>query len=315
MTTRERLFARWRRTGRMGRACFAATATFLAVALAATGLGAAWLAGYKVPIASGATYLRVEKLSVAGDASRSSGPGAPIFVMLVGNDSRPGVGGSRGDALHLLGINPKLHAATMLDIPRDTCWQGDKINRANAEGGASEQARAVGDLVGVPVTYAVDVDFAGFIALVDGAGGVTVDVPTVMHDHYSGAYFQPGPQHFNGLNALAFSRDRHDFPQSDIIRTGNQGLLILAAIGQLEKEATSAVGQFHLLTLVYQHAQLAGVGLTDLYRLGRLLEQIPAKNIRSVTIPTAGSGECLDLAGTASGLFADFRDDGVLQHN
>ena len=55
-----------------------------------------------------------------------------------------------------------------------------------------------------------------------------------MHDTYSGAYFQPGPQHLNGSAALAFSRDRHDFPQSDIIRTDNQGLLILAAIAQLQ---------------------------------------------------------------------------------
>ena len=113
-------------------------------------------------------------------------------MLLVGNDSRPGVGGSRGDALHLVGINPKLHKATILDIPRDTCWNGDKINAANAEGGAAAQAQAVGGLVGVPVTYVVDVDFAGFQGLVDGVGGVNMNIPTVMHDTYSGAYFQPG---------------------------------------------------------------------------------------------------------------------------
>ena len=221
--------------GRVKRALLAACAVVVAAAVGVTALGAAWLAGYKVPLASGATWLRVEKLARAGDADRSSSPTDPFFVLLVGNDDRPGVGGARGDALHLVGVNPKLHKATMLDIPRDTCWNGDKINAANAQGGAPAQAAAVGGLVGVHVGYAVDVNFDKFVALVDGVGGLTMNVPTAMHDSYSGAYFQPGVQHLTGDQALRFSRDRHDFPQSDIIRTGNQGLLILAAISQLQR--------------------------------------------------------------------------------
>ena len=284
----------------------------LAVTLGIAGLGAAWLAGYKVPLASGATYLRVQKLAPIAAASESGSPTAPFFVLLVGNDDRPGVGGSRGDALHLVGVNPTLHKATMLDIPRDTCWNGDKINAANAEGGAPAQAAAVGGLIGVTVNYAVDVNFAGFQGLVDGVGGVTMDVPTVMHDTYSGAYFQPGVQHFDSTQALAFSRDRHDFPQSDIIRTANQGLLILAAISQLQKQSDNAAGQFRLISLLYQHAQLSGLGINDLYRLGRVMYDIPMSQIRSVTIPVT-NGSCLGLGSSAPGMFADFRDDAVLE--
>jgi len=205
-----------------------------------------------------------------------------------------------------------LHKATMLDIPRDTCWNGDKINAANAEGGAPAQAAAVGGLVGVTVNYAVDVNFAGFTGLVDGVGGVTMDVPTVMHDTYSGAYFQPGVQHLDSTQALAFSRDRHDFPQSDIIRTANQGLLIIAAISQLQKQTDNAAGQFHLISLLYQHAQLSGLGISDIYRLGRVMYEIPPSQIRAVTIPIT-SGQCLGLGSGASGMFADFRDDAVLE--
>jgi LCP family protein required for cell wall assembly len=287
-------------------------ALVVAAALALTGLGAAWFAGYKLPLASGATYLRVEKIVGAGDADASNAPTTPFFVLLVGNDDRPGVGGARGDALHLVGVNPKLHAATMLDIPRDTCWNGDKINAANAQGGGPAQAAAVGGLVDVPVTYVVDVNFDKFTALVDGVGGLTMNVPTRMQDPYSGAYFEPGVQHMNGAAALSFSRDRHDFPQSDIIRTGNQGLLILAAINQLQAEANTAAGQFHLITLLYQHSQLSGLGVSDLFRLGRVMYDIPGNKIRSVTIPIAG-GNCLSLGSDAPGLFADFRDDAVLE--
>jgi LCP family protein required for cell wall assembly len=298
------------------RTVIATCALVVALALGVTALSAAWLAGYRLPLASGATYLRVEKLTPVAQANRAGGPNAPFFVLLVGNDSRPGVGGARGDALHLVGINPKLHKATMLDIPRDTCWDGDKINAANAEGGPAKQAAAVGGLVGVPVGYAIDVDFAGFTSLVDGVGGLNMNVPTAMHDTYSGAYFAAGPQHMNGGAALAFSRDRHDFPQSDIIRTANQGLLILAAVKQLQHQMSSPSGQFRLITLLYsqlyQHAQLDNLGIADLYHLGRILEQVPVSQIRSVTIPTIG-GQCLTLDSSAAGLFADFRDDAVLE--
>lgn len=304
--------ARPKARNRAKRALLAATAVTLAVTLGIAGLAAAWLAGYKVPLASGATYFRVAKLAPAGTADEANSPTAPFFILLVGNDDRPGVGGSRGDALHLVGVNPKLHRATMLDIPRDTCWNGDKINAANAQGGGPAQALAVGGLIGVHVSYVVDVNFAGFQALVDGVGGVTMNVPTAMHDTYSGAYFAPGVQHLNSIAALAFSRDRHDFPQSDIIRTGNQGLLILAAISQLQQQTRSAAGQFHLITLLYQHAQLSGLGLTDLYRLGRIMYDIPSNGIRSVTIPIGGGG-CLSLGAAAPGMFADFRDDAVLE--
>src|SRR5438477_8515216 len=104
-------------------------------ALGCAGVFAAWLAGMHVPIASGATYLRVEKIAPLASADRTSGElTSPFFILLVGNDSRPGVGGARGDALHVLGVNPAKHQATLLDIPRDTGWNGDKLHAGNPHG-------------------------------------------------------------------------------------------------------------------------------------------------------------------------------------
>ena len=282
--------------------------TLLAVA-AAGGLTAAWLAGIRVPVASGATYMEIQKLAAADAAGA---PTNTFFIALVGSDFRPGVGGARGDALHLVGVNPATHIATMLNVPRDTCWDGDKINSAHAQGGPRGMANALGGLVGVPVSYVVSVDFAGFQGLVDGMGGVQINVPMAMDDEYSGAVFAPGDQRLNGAQALAFSRNRHDFPNSDISRTGNQGLLILSALAQLQREAHGALGEFKAAALIGRHAQLDGMGLTDVYRLGRVAEALNPAAARSVTIPVGG-GQCLPLVGDARGLFADFADDATLQ--
>lgn len=299
---------------RVKRALIIGCASVVAVALSIAGLSAAWLAGYKMPLASGATYLRVQRLAPAGGADESNSPTAPFYVLLVGNDERPGISGARGDALHLVGVNPRLRRATILNIPRDTCWNGDKINAANAQGGGPASAAAVGGLAGVPVSYVVEVNFANFEAIVNGVGGVAINMPFEMSDSYSGAYFQPGVQRLNGTQALAFSRNRHDFPSSDIARTGNQGLLIVAAITQLQNEAKTAGGQFRLIRLLYQHAQLSGFGIMDLYRLGRIMYRVPPEQVRSVTIPLGGGG-CLGLGADAPGFFADFRDDAVLQNH
>jgi LCP family protein required for cell wall assembly len=298
-----------RRTKRVLLGLAAATTAFV---IACVGISAAWLAGIHVPLASGATYLRISKVAPLSSADRvAAGPGAPFFILLVGNDSRPGVGGARGDALHVLGVNPAMHRASMIDIPRDTCWNGDKINAGNTQG-PRQQANDVGGLLGVPISYVVDVDFAGFTGLVDGVGGVNVNVPTVMHDTYSGAYFQPGMQHMNGQQALAFSRDRHDFPTSDIVRTHNQGILILDAMRQLRSQMQNAPGEFKLLALLGRHAQLDGIGMKDLYRLGRVAFSLDPDQIANVTMPYT-MGSCLGVGAGAASLFADFRDDGVLE--
>ncbi|HEY3831193.1 MAG TPA: LCP family protein [Acidimicrobiia bacterium] len=291
-------------------------AALVTIMLALTGLAASWLAGVHIPFVEGKTYIAVQKLHAAF-TPRPDGSNGPLFIMFIGSDLRPGVGGARGDALHLMGINPTLHQATILDIPRDTCADvpgsgHTKINAANEGGNAAQQTQAVASLVGVPVSYAVEVDFAGFMALVDGVGGVDVNIPYPMHDSYSNADFDPGPRHLNGVLALAFARDRHSFPTSDIQRTWDQGYLMIAAIQKLEKSYSTIAGRFQLAALMMQHAQLSGMDLQDLVKLGQVADDIAPNGIKTVTMPSTG-GNCLTPTASARALFADFRDDGVLE--
>jgi LCP family protein required for cell wall assembly len=296
---------------RLKRILLLTTALFTAMLVAFAGLFAAWLAGVHIPLASGTTYLRVEKLPGAEGANRvAGGLTNPFYVLLVGNDSRPGIGGARGDALHVMGINPKLKRATMINIPRDTCWNGDKINVANTRGPRAS-AEAVGGMIGVPIAYVVDVDFAGFEALVDGVGGVDVNVPMPMDDHFSGAVFSQGKNHMTGRQALAFSRNRHDFPNSDITRTSNQGVLILDAMRHLQKKMQDAPGEFRLLALLGRHARLDGIGIKDLYRLGRIAFSLDPDEIQNITLPV-NNGGCLSPGAGSGELFADFRDNAIV---
>jgi polyisoprenyl-teichoic acid--peptidoglycan teichoic acid transferase len=294
----------------------AAIATPLCLLLALCLLFAAWLNGARIPFASGTTWFTVQKV---GSAHYNGEPTQPIFFLVVGNDSRGGPGNALGDALHLIGVNPALHKATMLDIPRDTGAEipghgFDKINAAFSRGGLRLQAETVAKMVGVNIPYAITTDFGGFISMVDGVGGIDVNVPFVMHDSFSGADFQPGPIHMNGTQALAFSRDRHDFPIGDLQRSENQGTFILAALAKLRAQNPDATGTINLMATLGRHATLDGIGLRDLYRLGRLALDFDPSQVRNVRIPVgSGSGTRLALDSSAQSLFQDFADDGVLQ--
>lgn len=245
-----------------------------------------------------------------------------VFALLIGSDERPGLDGRRGDALHVVGLNPSAGRATILNIPRDT-WvdipgrgQG-RVNEAFHFGGAALQAETVRRLTGAPISYVLVTTFAGLEAMVDALGGVNVQVPFHMDDRNSGAAFHAGMQRLNGRQALAFSRNRH-IPDGDIRRTGNQGQLLVHALSDLRGKGTSATDVVRYLDVLYRNVRPHGIGSTDLFRLGRAALAIEPGNVRNFTIPVRvgmrGSASVVFLRQPlATSVFRDFADDGVLQ--
>lgn len=250
-------------------------------------------------------------------------PGEPVFVLVMGQDARPGQAQSRGDALHVIGINPAEGKATILNIPRDT-WTNipgrgiDKINAANYYGGPLLQARAVSALVGVDISIVLSTGFDGLADMVDELGGVNVDVPFAMNDRTSGAVFPAGTVRMDGGAALAFARNRN-LSGGDFTRTQDQGILILAGLSKFQDSAPTAANAVKWMAVLARHVRLDGIGLGDLYRLGRVALTVDPKDVRNITMPgSAGSAanqSVVFVGGSAPALFADFRDDAILQRN
>ena len=289
----------------------------LAVALTFTGLlMAVALEGGLVSAARQEPAFTIHKI----DQAHFAGTNGLTFMLAIGSDGRAGVGGSRGDALHLIGVNPEKGQATMLDIPRDT-WVDipgrgrERVNAALQFGGPELQARTVSALTGVPIAFTITTNFGGLIDMVNELGGVDVDVPQAMNDRFSGAVFPQGRVHMDGHQALAFSRNRH-VGDGDLTRTHNQGVLILAALAKLRTDQgpTSVV---RTLNVLLRHASADGVSAGDLYRLGRLALSIDPSNLRNVVMPArlgqVGPASVVFPGPGADSLFADFRDDAVLQ--
>ena len=166
----------------------------------------------------------------------------PIFILILGSDSRPGTPLDRGlcDSIHILGINPKAKRATLVGIPRDSyvpiaTGGTNKINSALAQGGAQGMIDTVEDLTGVRLDYYVITGFDGMKRIFDALGGLKVNAPYSFEGH-EGTPFKEGRQTLTGAQALEFARTRKSLAQGDFDRSMNQGRLLLAAFSQFMAE-------------------------------------------------------------------------------
>ena len=174
----------------------------------------------------------------AGVIPARSSPGRKVNILLLGVDERKGDRG-RSDTILLLSMDWLTHRTRLLSIPRDTrVMLGkhyDKINASYASGGPEGTAKAVEDLLGVPVHYYVLTNFRGLAEIVDALGGVPVVVEKAMNydDPYQDLHIhlKPGAHVLDGRQALGYVRFRNE-PEGDIARTRRQQQFILSMVAQ-----------------------------------------------------------------------------------
>lgn len=169
-----------------------------------------------------------------------------VNILLMGLDYRDWEGGgpSRTDSMMLFTIDPVTRSAGMLSIPRDL-WVDvpgfgyGKINTAyylgelyQVDGGGPALAiQTVDQLLGVEINYYAQIDFNAFVEFIDLIEGIDVDVPEAISIDPLGpkntVYLEPGTQHLDGAQALAYARNR-DTIGSDFDRAKRQQQVIMA---------------------------------------------------------------------------------------
>ena len=147
---------------------------------------------------------------------------------------------------------------------------------------------------------------------------MTIEVTEPMHDRDSGTAFDPGTYTMPGEWLLAYSRDRKSYPaEGDRQRSVNQGKAIVAALATLRAQNPGAAGTARLVATLARHVRTDGMDLGQLYDLGRLALSLDPSRVKNVLLPTGASsgGTNLAVAAGAQDLFADFRDDAILQNH
>jgi LCP family protein required for cell wall assembly len=238
-----------------------------------------------------------------------------VNIMLLGSDAGVGRTGTRTDTIIVVSIEPETGDAAMFAVPRNlteaplpegmgiwdcNCFP-DIITHLWANGewypdafpGPQEPSinalkASLGLIFGVEMHYYAKVDLAGFAAMIDAVGGVTINVPkrlvdeTYPHENGGTEYivFEEGEQHLDGHQALAYGRIRRH--SGDFARMHRQRCLLGALVAQTEISDLVA-GHRELAVAIAEHVD-TDIPLDALGDFVELLGRVDLDRLASLRI-------------------------------
>jgi LCP family protein required for cell wall assembly len=252
------------------------------------------------------------RMADSGDLS-ALGDGEGIYL-IVGSDSRanvpPDLGsfgdfpGERADVIMLAQVASGRRQ--LLSIPRDLKVEvpgegTEKINAAYSFGGPNLITETVALATGIRANHYLEIDFAGFAAIVDALGGIELEFPFPARDLNSGLLVEVAGTHtVNGAAALAYARSRQyeelrdgewvsESVAGDIARTGRQRQLLLQIMGKTSSPTGLARSPLVMLAAASHLKSDADTNVFDLAELG--WGMAIASETDSATLPVQISNE------------------------
>jgi LCP family protein required for cell wall assembly len=230
--------------------------------------------------------------------------GGPQTILVIGSDRRYAdrdvKGAARSDTLILVRLDPDKAATAVMSIPRDLKVQipldnggfaTDKINAAYSLGGPKLTLKTVKELLGIPITHIVEVNFNGFQRAVNRLKCVYVDVDRRYYHsnvglppaaQYAEIDIKPGYQKLCGSKSLDYVRYRHT--DSDFVRAARQQDFLRQAKGQFS--LSSLLGDRKELVKIFARYTRTDVRSNDaILRLLKLAFLSSKNPIREVKFP------------------------------
>lgn len=258
-----------------------------------------------------------------------AGPEGSMNILLAGVDRREGlttqqinqlhlgkVGGQRSDTMMLVHISSKHDKITVVSLPRDSLVtipshrsngsdgtrgsevgerQG-KLNWAYMYGGAPLTVQTVERATGVHVDHYIEINFLGFLKVVNALGGVTVCTPVAINDPKSGLRLPAGKSNVDGPTALAYSRARYTLTGgSDLGRIGRQQQFMSTVV----HKALSEPAKFPAFLSASLDAIRADEGLSKgtLTSLAMQMKGMSTDSIAFATVPLANPNYLVSIGG------------------
>ena len=324
---------------------------FTVVALAAAaGVLVAAGSGYGLLTWSSRSIHRVDAFAGLTHRPPPSAAGSTTYL-LVGSDGRTGMstadmkrlhvgteataGGRRADTMLLVHVSAAHGTVDAVSLPRDSLVtipahvgsegqqvpeRRNKLNAAYAFGGPALTVATVERTTGVRIDHYLEVDFLGFVRLVDAVGGVDVCSPTPMRDRKAGLNLPAGVTHVNGETGLSYVRARHLDGRADLGRVERQQRFLAAMVSRASSKDVlldpRALVRFLNAALASVRAD-KGLSEGELVRLGTRLRHVSGGDVQFRTVPVAnpsammaglGSVALWDKA-SADTVFASMRSD------
>ena len=198
---------------------------------------------------------------------------------------------SRSDVNMIVTVNPNTHQVLLTSIPRDyyvqlngTTGLRDKLTHAGTYG-VDKSVKTIEDLFNIDINYYVKVNFTTLVDVVDVIDGIDIDSDAAFMAYTdNGVFVKKGMNHFNGRQALAFSRERHAYREGDRHRVQNQQAVITAIMKKVSNSKTLLLKYDSLLGKVENSFQtnMKTSDLTSLVK--KQLNTMPSWDIQSQSV-------------------------------
>lgn len=157
-----------------------------------------------------------------------------LNILLIGQDARPGETQTRSDTMILCSYHKGRKELTLTSFMRDMYVEipghsAHKMNSANAWGGMKLVEYTLAVNFGIVVDGTFSVDFSSFQKVIDGIGGVDIEMTAAEARYVNGNLYSEGINHLNGADALTYARCR-SIGNSDFDRTGRQQKVLDAIV-------------------------------------------------------------------------------------
>ncbi len=193
--------------------------------------------------------------------------GKRINILLLGADKRPGSSLFRTDTIILVTLNPESNQVNMTSFPRDLYvtlpgWGSNRINTAWVYGGYKMLSNTFKHNFGIKPDYYVLINFSSFKGVVDGLGGLDVNVGLPLSDYRAGYWVNipAGVVHMDADTVLWYVRSRKT--SNDFARNRRQQEVLQAIFEKmLSMDAVKRAPEFYE---IYKDSVTTDLSLVDM---------------------------------------------------
>jgi LCP family protein required for cell wall assembly len=242
-----------------------------------------------------------------------------VNILMIGSDSRNGAnkrfgeslagGPQRSDTVIVLHISPGRHRATVLSFPRDSmvptyaCTRisnsepgqvedltsFERINSTFANGGPACLWKTIEQQTGIRIDHFIELNFTGFIHVINDIGGVNLCLPFAVNNVNSGLHLSAGEHHVKGTEALAFWRTRENIGMGSDLQRIQRDQYLMASLMQGIEHSNMLASPTRIFSVV---KDVADAMTTDMYpstllKIAESMKDVSLSSVQFIEIPTA----------------------------
>ncbi|WP_131743195.1 LCP family protein [Actinomadura roseirufa] len=268
----------------------------------------------------------IDKVSVGGLGKGKDAPKGAMTILVAGVDRREGLTreqqraaklghepGERSDTMLLLHVSRNHDRVSIVNLPRDSYVtipshrsngsegvkgaqvgaRPGKLTWAYQFGGPDLTVDTIKRTTGVSIDHYVEINFYGFVNMVDALGGVDVCAEQAIDDPKSGLKLPAGKSHVDGLKALGFARARYTLTGgSDLGRIDRQQQFMASMMKQAlsSKTLSDPVKSAKFLNAALKSLRVDPKLAKNLPKLTEQMKDLSTDNMTFAKVPLSNQG-------------------------